>query len=274
MANQSIDRIRAYYEARGESEWHRLALPFDGAIERELQGRTLERSLPPGARVLDLGGGPGRWTIWLAERGHRVVLADLSPGMLEIARREIAAAHVDDRVEAIVEADARDLSGWPAETFDAVLALGPFYHLVDAGDRERAAAECRRVLRPGGRLFAAVMPRYAWLIEQLLTWGSKAAPAGQGVVREGRLSAAGPAAFTEAYLFRPEEVAPFFEARGFKTELLVASEGFLALVQEQVAELQERDEAAYESLLDMAAETAADPSILGLSGHLLYVGRR
>ena len=100
----SIEHIRGYYEARGESEWHRLALPFDGALEWELHRRTFERLLPAGARVLDLGGGPGRWTLWLAERGHRVVLADLSPRMLDIARREVAAAKVADWVEAIVEA--------------------------------------------------------------------------------------------------------------------------------------------------------------------------
>jgi SAM-dependent methyltransferase len=269
----SIERVRDYYQARGESEWHRLALPFDGAIEWELHRRTFERLLPAGARVLDLGGGPGRWTIWLAGRGHRVVLADLSPRMLEIARREITAAKVADRVEAVAEADARDLSEWPSESFDAVLALGPFYHLVAAPDRERAARECRRVVRPGGRLFATVMPRYAWLIQQLLVRGSGAIPAARAVLREGVYRVSEPGGFTEAYLYHPAEVAPFFEAHGFRTELLQASQGFLALVQEQVAELQQHDEAAHAALLDLAAETATDPSIRGLSGHLLYVGQ-
>ena len=62
------------------------------------------------------------------------------------------------------------------------------------------------------------------------------------------------------------------ETFGFRTELLVASQGFLAPFQEKVAELRERDEAAYAALLDMAADTAGDPSVHGLSGHLLYVG--
>jgi ubiquinone/menaquinone biosynthesis C-methylase UbiE len=274
VADQSIERVRDYYEARGESEWHRLALPFDGAIEREVHRRTFERWLPaPPARVLDLGGGPGRWTIWLAERGHRVVLADLSPRMLEIAHREIAEAHVEDGVEDVLEADARDLSRWPSESFAAVVALGPYYHLVSSADRERAAAECRRVLHPGGRLFATVMPRYACAIQQLLNSGSGAIPRAGAVLREGTHRPAEAGALTEAFLFRTEDVAPFFEARGFQTEALVASEGFLALVQQQVAELRERDEAAYEALLEIAAEAAGDPSILGLSGHLLYVGR-
>jgi SAM-dependent methyltransferase len=267
----SVERVRGYYEARGESEWHRLALPFDGAIEWELHRRTFERHLPAGSRVLDLGGGPGRWTIWLAGRGHRVVLADLSPGLLEIARREIAAAGLGERVEAILEVDARDLSRWPAESFDAVLALGPFYHLVDAEDRRLAARECRRVLRPAGRLFATVMPRYAAVV-QLLLHGSEGIAAARAALAAGVYRPHDPDALTEAYLFRSEDVRPFFEACGFRTELLVASQGFLAPVQEEAAELRERDEAAYAALLDLAAETAGDPSILGMSGHLLYVG--
>ena len=202
-----------------------------------------------------------------------MVLADLSPAMLEIARREIAAAGVWDRVDEIAEADARDLARWPSESFDAVVALGPFYHLVTATDRRRAARECRRVLGPGGRLFVTVMPRYGWLVQQLLAHGSAGIPQAEAILRDGVYRDA-PGSLADAYLFRPEEVAPFFEAQGFRTEALLASQGFLALVQEQVAELQEQDEAAYAALLDMAAATAADPSIHGTAGHLLYVGKR
>ena len=54
----------------------------------------------------------------------------------------------------------------------------------------------------------------------------------------------------------------------------MASQSFLNLVQEQVADLRERDDAAYEALLDVAYAAASDPSVAGLSGHLLYAGRR
>ncbi len=111
--------------------------------------------------MLDLGGGPVRYTIWLAERGYQVVLGDLSPELLAIARTQIAAAGVDHQVEAIVEADACDLSRWHDASFDAVLCLGPFYHLPDPADRAQAVQELARVLRPGGIAAVALMPRYA-----------------------------------------------------------------------------------------------------------------
>jgi ubiquinone/menaquinone biosynthesis C-methylase UbiE len=113
--------------------------------------------------VLDIGGGPGRYTIWLAELGFRVVLADLSPELLEIAGRQIGASSAASNVEAVVEADARDLSVWQDDEFDAALSMGPFYHLTEAADRDRAASELRRVVRAGGKVFVALMPRYAFL---------------------------------------------------------------------------------------------------------------
>ncbi len=270
-----LDPVRSYYEVRGESEWHRLDNPFEGAVEREIHRRVFEAEIPRGARVLDLGGGPGHWTIWLAQRGNRVVLADLSPAMLTIARREIAAAGVavQDLVEDIVEVDARDLSRFRDGEFDVVLALGPFYHLVEAADRERAAAEARRVLRDGGLLLATVMTRYAWLLGVLLEWGSSRLPEVRQLLADGVHRTAEPGRFTDAYLHRPEEVTEFFERSGFETVHVTASQSLLYLIQEQVAELEQRDPQAHAALLDIAHETAGDPSIRGLSGHLLYSGR-
>jgi ubiquinone/menaquinone biosynthesis C-methylase UbiE len=263
--------VRAYYDARGESEWHRLDNPYEGVIEWELHRRAFEELLPPGGRVLDLGGGPGRWTIWLARRGHQVVLADLSPRMLEIARRELAEAGVEP--DAVLEVDARDLSRFSAGEFDAVLSLGPFYHLVSAADRELAASEVHRVLQPGGLLLATVMTRHSWVLGVLLESGSLRLPDVERALEEGVYRNGEPGRFTEAYLHRPAEVAPFFEASGFETVRLMASQSFLQLVQEQVADLHERDALAYEALLDIAHAAATDPSILGISGHLLYAGR-
>jgi hypothetical protein len=127
------------------------------------------------------------------------------------------------------------------------------------------------VIASGGRLFATVMPRYGWLVQQLLVRGSAGIPQARAILRDGVHRGEG-GSLADAYLFRPDEVAPFFEAHRFRTERLLASQGFLALIQEQVAELQERDQAAHAALLDIAAATAADPSIHGVAGHLLYVG--
>jgi len=216
-----VDGVRAYYDARGESEWHRLDNPYEGAIEQEMNRRAFEELIPPGARVLDLGGGPGKWTIWLLRRGHRVVLGDVSPKMLDIARRELAMAGV--AAESVLELDARDLSVFPDGGFDVVLSLGPFYHLVDDADRRRALTEARRVLRPGGLLLATVMTRYPWTVGALLEGGPQRIAAAGRALDTGVYQDPEPGRLTEAYLFRVEEVGPFFEAAGFRTRRLMAS---------------------------------------------------
>src|SRR5690242_1381381 len=92
------DAVLAYYAAFGEREWQRLTNPDDGAVEFALTKQFLARYLPPSGRILDLGGGPGRYTIWLAEHDYQVVLADLSPELLAMARTQIAAAGVGQQV--------------------------------------------------------------------------------------------------------------------------------------------------------------------------------
>jgi S-adenosylmethionine-dependent methyltransferase len=272
------EAVRTYYASFGEREWSRLENPTDGALEFAITCHTLAKYLPPTARVLDIGAGPGRYTIWLAQRGHRVVLADLSPELLAIARSKIGQAGIGDRVEEIAEADARDLSRWASESFDALLCLGPFYHLPDPKDRHRAATELCRVLRPGGLALVALMPRYTFLRRTLAIPDERHHLAQTEFVarllQEGAFVNDIPGRFTHGYGVRPQEAAPFFEQYGFTTLTLLAAEGIAIGIQDALFDLAESDPATYQAAFDVIYNTASDPSILGMAAHLLYVGRR
>ena len=151
-------RIKRFYSISAEREWNRLIHPTDGHLEFTVHKAWIGRYLPSApARVLDIGGGPGRYSIWLAEQGHRATLADLSPDLLEVARQKAAEANV--KLEAIAEANAIDLSQFADGSFDAVLCLGPFYHLMFEDERAAASRELHRVLKPGGIVFAAFLNR-------------------------------------------------------------------------------------------------------------------
>jgi SAM-dependent methyltransferase len=274
----SHEAIRSYYDQYGEREWERLTRPADGVVELAINQHTLTRYLPPASTVLDIGGGPGRYTIWLAEQGHRVTLADLSPALLEVARREVAAAGVEERVDAIVEADACDLSRWEDGSFDAVLALGPFYHLPDPTDRERAAAEVTRVLRPGGLAFVALMPRLTFLRRTIALTGGQHLLTQPGfvdrILKEGVYLDDRAGRFTGGYGVQPDEVEPFFARHGLAQLTLLASESVVPDLQEQMAALATTDPAAYQAAVGALIRTAAEPSILGMANHLLYVGQK
>ena len=161
----SIQRTRAAYDQYADREWSRLESGAQHRLEYLVTMHALRQHLPPAGsavHILDAGGGPGRYTIALAEMGYRVTLLDLSPRLLDIARGRIAKLppSLHARIEGLVEGSITDLSKFPEGGFDATLCLGgPASHLVEPSDRQRAFAELRRVTNPDGKVFVSVMGR-------------------------------------------------------------------------------------------------------------------
>ncbi len=109
------------------------------------------------------------------------------------------------------------LSLWADDSFDAVLSLGPFYHLPDTTERHRAAVEMGRVLRSGGMAFVALMPRYAFLRRTMAIPDERHHLTQPGFVprllEDGVFINDIPGRFTHGYGVRPEDVGPFFTIR-------------------------------------------------------------
>lgn len=276
--DSSLDPVREYYAHFDRREWHRLADTGEGAIEFAITCRALIRHLPSSGRVLDLGGGPGRYAIWLVERGYQVTLADLSSNLLEIARSEVADADVAARIESITVADARDLSAWGDESFDAVLSLGPFYHLSSLEDRRAAASEMVRVLRPQGLAFVALMPRYGLLRRTMVIpderhhllqtdWLRK-------LLDEGWFENEVPGRFNSGFGVRPEDVIPFFDQFGLESIDLLGVESLSVGIHDTLMELAKDEPDTFAKVLDLLEDAASDPGIHGLCSHLLYVGNK
>ena len=273
-----LDDVREYYSQFGEREWQRLVNPNDGAIEFAITCRTLSKYLPGSGRILDIGGGPGRYAIWLAERGYRVVLADLSPNLLDIAKVKISAAGVESSLESITVSDARDLTEWEDDAFDGVLSLGPFYHLPRAEDRVKAASEMVRVLLPNAPAFVAFMPRYA-LLRRTMVIADERKHLSQpdwlaNLMDEGVFQNDTPGRFNSGFGVRPEDVTPFFEQFDLEPMELLATESLSVGMQGALAELAVDEPEMFEKILDLLEDAASDPSIHGLCSHLLYVGRK
>ena len=153
--------IRRHYESE-IVEADRLSRGA-GRLELVRTQEIIRRHLPgPPLEILDVGGGAGVHAAWLADDGHSVHVIDPMPSHVEQANR---LAGPRRRITAEV-GDARRLAVTDG-TVDAVLLLGPLYHLTERDDRVLALSEAGRVVRPGGFVFVAAISRFASLLDGL-----------------------------------------------------------------------------------------------------------
>jgi len=272
MANMDSD-IVAYYDRGKERE--RLHENPTGRLEFTRTQSTLRQTLPdPPARVLDVGGAAGVHARWLARDGYQVELIDPMPLHIEQARA--CAEQQPDAPFSVELGDARDLSR-PDGSVDAVLLLGPLYHLPDPSDRARALLEARRVVRPGGLVVAAAISRFASTMDGVLRdfmVDARFRDISRSDLEHGvHLNPSRtPGYFTTSYFHHPEEVRAELAAAGFDTVEVRAVEGFGGLL----GDLEQRldDPARAAALLGALAAVEDEPSLLGVSFHLLALGRR
>jgi ubiquinone/menaquinone biosynthesis C-methylase UbiE len=267
-----LDPSIADFYTRSPEE-HRLGQgPF--VLEEARTRELIERHAPPPpATVLDVGGAAGAYALWLADAGYTVHLIDAVPRLVAEAERRSATS--SRKLASCRVGDARSLD-FPGHTADIVLLLGPFYHLTDPADRVRALGEVRRVLKPGGCLFAAAISRWASALDGLsrdLLQDPRFAAIVEQDVQNGqhRNPTERIDYFTTAYFHRPDELRAEVLAAGLILDGLYGIEGpgwFLSDVSARVTDVRRRAD-----LLRVARLLESEPSVLGVSAHLLAVAR-
>jgi ubiquinone/menaquinone biosynthesis C-methylase UbiE len=266
--------ILAHYEEGVERErlLHGGASRLEYLRTRELLARYLP---PPPVTVLDVGGGAGVYALQLAREGYSVHLIDPVPLHVDQARED-SAFQRDAPLASAEVGDARQLM-CDDNTVDAVLLLGPLYHLPSRDDRLQALREAYRVVRPGGVVAAAAISRFASTYDGLLR-GFLEDPTFEEIVerdvREGqhRNPSGRPEWFTTAYFHLPEELREEVIEAGFKVEALVGIEGpgwvlpgLDSWLENPLRRLR---------LLKAIRRVETEPSLLGATAHILVVCRR
>ena len=264
--------IRRYYEEAPEAERLRTGpSQLEFARTQEL---IAERLPPSPATILDVGGGAGAYALWLAELGYEAHLIDPVSRLVsqaqvrnDTASHHIASCNVDD---------ARELK-WNDSSVDAILELGPLYHLVHQEDRLQALKEAFRVLKPGGNVFVAAISRFASALNGLCT-DALSDPAFRSIVEadleEGlhRNQTGCLEYFTTAKFHRPEELRTEVAQAGFiEVDVFgIGGPGWM------LPDFEERWRTPRQrlDLLTLARRMEREPSIQGASAHLLAVGMK
>jgi S-adenosylmethionine-dependent methyltransferase len=262
--------VRSYYDKRAEEEWGR----YDRhRMEFAVTMRSLEPHLPPAGKILDCGGGPGRYSLWLAQKGYDVTLFDLSEACLAKAKREAGSASLRLSYEL---GNATDLSRFEDASFDVVILLGPLYHLKELDDRTRALSEAVRVLKLGGLIATAFLTRTAPLRYIAKSEAGRVLElygAMINVINQGYDASYPPLDedHFHAYFSHPTEIEPLFKSTGVEVLSIVAAKGFVSMINETVNTLQGEE---WEAWVDLNVKLATDPSLLSGAEHLLAIGTK
>ena len=267
--------ILAYFGELSQEE-RRLFTPVTGVLEFARSQELIRRHLPPPDKVvLDVGGGPGAYSCWLAREGYEVHLIDPVPRHLEQAK--LASDNQPDHpVATVTQVNALSLAQHD-EVSDAVLLMGPLYHLTRRDDRIKALREARRVLRTGGLVFAAVINRFASLLDGLkrgLIDDPDFVEILQRDMAEGQHRSPQHAEvyFTTAYFHRPDELEAEIREAGLTLKELVAVQGPGWLAEDFSSRWS--DPGRRTQLLELVRAVEHEETLFGMSNHLMVIAEK
>ncbi len=214
----------------------------------------------------------------LAENGYEVTLTDLTPQLVEKAKGKALEQQVYNVFRNFHVADARNLHYCSDEQFHAALMLGPMYHLQKKQDRIQAVRELYRVTKPGGTVFISFMPRVQHLISSLTSperlKPNNTAKALHDFYESGCFNHAEERRFTHAYYTKIEDIIPFLKKHGFRCIELIASNVASSVNSKEWTYWQETSSEEMNNIVQLLIQQASNPYHLGLSSHLLYIGRK
>lgn len=270
-SSTSTDAVAQHYDSIFEFEARRLLA--HSPIEFAITKRTIERWIPRGSVVADVGIGVGNYSAFLADRHCLLHLVDISQRFLNATRGRLRDVGREPQILSERKASAVDLRHIPEQSCDAVLLLGPLYHLMECRERQAAVAEATRILKPGGVLMAAGINRLAYFRDLIRQDPERAAARGEAHRRflaSGTLDAAHAPMIGFAHLTTISEFLDLF-ADHFAQLVFVGVESFAGAWQEVLNELSAD---AAEAWLELVEETASTPEGCGASDHFLFVGKR
>lgn len=260
------DEVSAYCDANVQAEWERMERH---PVEFTINKHYIDEYVRPGMRVLDIGGGPGRYSMHLAQRGCEVTLLDLSAGNVEFARAKAESMGLNIRA---VQGDACALGELAQGEFDAVLLMGPLYHLLNWEERAQAVAQAYAALRDGGYVFAACINSYAGIMYYLqndpsIIFAESELEYVAAVERGESYSGAG---FTQMHMMGCDEFTTLMGSAGFKQLHIANSEGMCSPREPEIAMSPE----VLKRWIEFSLKVCERPELMGMAEHLLYVGKK
>ena len=266
---ENIKIVQEFYNANVLSEWNRIT----NRPEFLLTCRMLDRYIKPGDKVLDIGGGPGRYSFYLSEKGADVTLFDLSPENVKFADEKSAELNLPVKT---ICGDARTADKIVNGQFDHILLMGPMYHLLEEADRTAAVNAALNLLKPGGIIYISFISTFGGIV-----FGMKNCP--DFVAREieqefieqvvSRKSLRGDKGntFTRTYMIEKDEILPFMSRFPLEKLHLFGQESIISPCENNIMS---QPKEIIDLWLDLCEKLWEREDLLSWSEHLMYIGRK
>jgi S-adenosylmethionine-dependent methyltransferase len=269
--DQSTAIVKKYYDNDPRKEWNRLkAHPFEFALTTYM----MDSYIHSGDSILDIGGGPGRYSIYYAKRGCDVTLVDLSDSNIKLARKKARYYHVNVKTFAC---DCLEMGKLGLGAFDHVFLMGPLYHLLDEKARARAVNVALSHLKPNGIFYCSFILDFAGIIYDLKMDGNHLSKDLENSDTKklldsivNRMVYEGPA-FTKACFINQKRIDPFMKQFALTKLHLFGQEGILAPNELQIMGSPKKERDLWIETAKLFLELS---EYLSYSEHAMYIGKK
>lgn len=265
------DNVKEYYNDNFEREWDRLNNPYS-AIEFYSTMYLINKYFPKKGYICDIGSGPGRYSIELLKNGYDVTLFELSDKELQLAKERIESLGLS--AEAYICENALNLHLLESNKYDAILLMGPMYHVLEDFNRDKILNEAYRILKNGGVAIIAYFNSWG-ILKAGVTEFSDTFEDIENIYSYLTEQKFGPEqSFTTVYTSTPAKALKEVQKSGFKVISYAGAEGFLSGMEVRINQLATENKTAYENLIKVSAETCEYEQYRDSTEHLHIVLRK
>ncbi|MGL5440473.1 MAG: class I SAM-dependent methyltransferase [Filifactoraceae bacterium] len=262
--------VKKHYNENAIKEWDRLNNPYSN-IEFQTTLHMIEQYFNKNGDILDIGSGPGKYSLELLKKGNRVTLYDLSIEELKLAKENIERENL--QATDYICGDCSDLDQFEDNSFDLVLVMGPMYHIHSKTRRLEILRQVKRILKKGGIALVAYLNGVG-VVKSTINECSIAFSSLDGVkelLKDRKWDKE--ESFTETYTVTPKGAIEEIRNLEFDIITYFGAESFASGIHYDVTKMAVEEPECYKNLIELCKQTCEREEYRDSTEHIHFIIR-
>ena len=268
-----MEEVETYYDEKSKSYDETFSILYFRVFDA-ITWKYLEPYLPtnPNALVLDAGGGTGRWAVRMAKKVQgKIILMDISEGMLKIAAERIRQENLEDKI--VIKKGDMTRTGYPNETFDLIFCEHALFLFKEP---DILLEEFARILKRKATLIISAHNRYVTSLARLPDIPkSKDLKNALMLLLERKHQFMTPDNKVNIFTWTPNEFRTMLERHGFQIEKIIAKGITMPLrISNELFTRKKYPETLFNNILQFELALCDKPDALALAGHMQAIAHK